>query len=195
MTQFIAVGADGRVLYACGRPDPADFVGPLPPPPNEEDGIEYFPWQQPLAFGSAPSLTSVLRWNGVAPAWVENDSTIDACRQRRWALIKAARDAALAGGFTFGCARFDSDAVSIGRITGAAMLAMMAVAAGEPYSVTWVLADNTTRTLDGAGTMALGAAAGLHVQRIVDQGQALREQLDAATSHPAIEAVVWPEAL
>ena len=61
--------------------------------------------------------------------------------------------------------------------------------------MTWVLADNTTRTLDGAGTMALGAAAGLHVQRIVDQGQALREQLDAATSHPAIEAVVWPEAL
>lgn len=194
MTQFIAVGADGRVLYACGRPDPADFVGPLPLPPNEEEGIEYFPWQQPLAFGSAPSPTSVLRWNGVAPAWVEDDSTVDACRQRRWALIKAARDAALAGGLTFDGSRFDSDAVSIGRITGAAMLAMMAVAAGEPYSVTWVLADNTTRTLDGPGTMALGAAAGLHVQRIVDQGQALREQLDAGTSHTAIEAVIWQEA-
>jgi len=155
------------------------------------EGVDYFYWQHAVSFDTAPSTTAVLRWDGVAPAWVEDDDSLDAARQRRWEQIKTARDAALAGGFQFDGSPFDSDAVSIGRITGAAMLAMMAVAAGDAYSVTWVLADNATRTLGGVETMALGAAAGQHVQRTVDHGQALRELLDAAQSHEQIAAVAW----
>lgn len=194
MTQFIAVDSTARIVYACGRPDPDDFIGPPPPPPPpapDADGIEHFYWQHAVPFGAAPSATAVLRWDGTAPAWVEADDSIDAARQRRWQQIKLARDAAMSGGFQFDGSPFDSDAVSIGRITGAAMLAMMAVAAGEAYSVTWVLADNNVRTLDGAETMALGAAAGAHVQRMVDHGQALRELLEAAQSHQQVAAVTW----
>lgn len=117
---------------------------------------------------------------------------LEAMKMRQWDQIKVARDAALAGGMAFDGSMFDSDPVSISRITGAAMLAMMAVSAATPYKVTWVLADNTTRELDAAETMALGAAAGAHVQAVIDQGQALRGELEAATTIGQVAAVAWP---
>ena len=113
-------------------------------------------------------------------------------KAQQWVILKAARDAALTAGFTWDGSLFDSDAVSISRITGAAVLAMMASTAGQTYSVSWTLANNTVRVLDGTSMMAVGVAVGAYVQSVMDTGQALRTKLDATTTVADALAIAWP---
>jgi hypothetical protein len=118
--------------------------------------------------------------------------TLDAAKLRQWATIKDRRDAVQYGGFDWNGSMFDSDPMSQQRIIGAVQLAMMATSISQDYSVDWTLADNSTRLLSGADVVAVGEALGALVREAFDQGVALREQINAATSIEAVQAVTWP---
>lgn len=118
----------------------------------------------------------------------------DLHEQRR----NARTDAEMAG-FIFQDKRIDSDRDSILRITQAALLASQALAAGQPFAVEWVCADDTVLELDSAGMLAMQAALTAHGLACHNRSQVLRELIDAAADGPALSAVAnvittgWPE--
>ena len=105
----------------------------------------------------------------------------------QWTAIKQARSAAEYAGFTWDGSTFDSDAISQNRITGAVALAQMS----STFSIGWVLADNTVRTLNQSDMLQVGAALGAHVAAVFAKGVLLREQIEAATSQAMVESIVW----
>lgn len=108
-----------------------------------------------------------------------------------WARIKAARDAALSAPVTWDGSTFDADENARQRIGQALQLATMAAQAGQAYSVPWTLADNTVRVLSGADLAQVAVAMGLQFQATFAKGQALRAQIEAATTQAELDAVIW----
>jgi hypothetical protein len=129
-------------------------------------------------------------WNWETLAWTDQRSTAQA-QSDQWTIVKAARDAALAGGFTWNGFIFDSDDVSQQRIQGAVQLSVLATSQGQAYSIVWTLADNSCITLAGADMVNVGIALGVFVQAQFEKGVTLRNQINAATTLDAITAVVW----
>ena len=125
-------------------------------------------------------------FNMTTQQW-EDPRTLADLKATQWATIKQARSAAEYAGFTWDGSTFDSDAISQNRITGAVALAQMS----STFSIGWVLADNTVRTLNQSDMLQVGATLGAHVAAIFAKGVLLREQIEAAASKEAIEAVVW----
>jgi hypothetical protein len=117
----------------------------------------------------------------------QDPRTLADLKAQQWALIKQARTQAEYSGFTWDGSTFDSDAISQNRITGAVALAQMS----STFSIGWVLADNTVRTLNQSDMLAVGAALGAHVAAVFAKGVLLREQIESATTVQQIEAVVW----
>jgi hypothetical protein len=120
------------------------------------------------------------------------DGTLQAARDRRWAVIKGQREQAEGGGFTWNGSGFDSDAISQSRIQGAVLLATLASLNGQPFTIDWTLIDNSVRTLDGPAMIAVGQALGVHVATCHATARALRQQINAATTIDAVEGVQWP---
>jgi hypothetical protein len=120
---------------------------------------------------------------------IDRSDTLEAAKERAWSRIKQARAAAEASDVIYDGGAYQADKE---RICGATQLAWMAKQTGEPFSVTWTLTDNSTRTLDADGMIALGVALGMHVTQVYDTGRALREQIAAATTIEEVETVGWP---
>ncbi|MDC8756269.1 DUF4376 domain-containing protein [Janthinobacterium fluminis] len=118
--------------------------------------------------------------------------SLECAKSRRWADIKARRDRVEAGGFDCAGGRYDSDQRSAQRIAVAAQSALAQRAAALPYTVAWILADNSVRQLDGAGMIAVADALAEHVDAAFSTARALRDQVDAAATIEQVGAVQWP---
>ncbi|MGX9712622.1 DUF4376 domain-containing protein [Janthinobacterium lividum] len=127
-------------------------------------------------------------YDAVADMWIDA-RTLDGVKVRTWERIKAARSVAETADFMCGGVLYQADK---DRIVGAAQLALIAQAAGQPYSIDWTLSDNTHLTLDAAGMIAVGAALGAHVAEAFSIALHLRGLIAAATSFDALEAIAWP---
>lgn len=106
------------------------------------------------------------------------------------------RDTLEQGGFTYNGWRFDSDATSVARITGAALAAQAALSAGEPFALDWTDADNETRQLDAAGVQAMQQALVLHANSCHEAARAIKADIEAGTitTREAVENDSrWPE--
>lgn len=123
--------------------------------------------------------------------WDVRDKTaeeLDQVRQQLHEQRRNARTSAEMAGFLFQDKRIDSDRDSILRITQAALLASQALAAGQPFAVAWVCADDTVLELDAAGMMAMQQALTLHGLACHNRSQELRAQIDTAEDGPALSA-------
>lgn len=125
-------------------------------------------------------------WDPTTHSWTD-PRTFSDLKATAWATIKAARASAEFGGFVWDGSTFDSDEASQRRLQGLVQLASL----NPSLSIAWTLADNTTRTLSAADALAVGEALASHVAQAFAHGQALRYQLEAATTKAAIEAVQW----
>ena len=142
----------------------------------------------PVNLPARPSEHHSFNWQ--TKQW-EDPRTLQDLKDAQWALIKQARSNAEYAGFTWDGSTFDSDATSQNRITGAVALAQTAISFGQPFTIDWVLANNTVRTLDGMAMLQAGLALGAHVSAQFSKGLLLREAIEAATSQVEVEAVVW----
>ena len=108
--------------------------------------------------------------------------------------VNTVRDRCEQGGFTYNGWRFDSDAVSVARINGAALAAQAALAAGEPFSIDWTDADNVSRTLDAEQMLALQRALVAHADACHQLARQLKAQVEAGTitTEAEIDAAAWP---
>lgn len=134
-------------------------------------------------------------WVWTMPGRIAVDArSVGDAKSAAWERVKAARHAVEHGGFTFDGGRYDSDVRSAQRITAASQSALAQVrgAAAASYSVNWILADNTIRTLDGAGIIGLATALAAHANAAFTVSSALREQIAAATTVEQLDAIQWP---
>lgn len=108
-------------------------------------------------------------------------------KNQAWARIKESRDKAEAAPFECDGAKYDSNQL---KINGAVSLALIS---GEDFSIRWILFDNTTKVLDRAGMMRVGAALGMRIKGIYETGDDLRTQINAASTVPQVDAIDWPD--
>jgi hypothetical protein len=123
----------------------------------------------------------------LATKTVVDTRTLADFKSAQWATIKQARELAEFGGFVWDGSLFDSDAISQQRIQGLVHIANL----DPSMTVGWTLADNTTRTLTSADGIAVGIALAAHVNTQHVKARALREQIDAATTPEAVQAITW----
>jgi len=149
-------------------------------------GQHYFDTESGVVIQLPPQPSPVHTFDYTTKQWID-PRTLDEIKTKQWEIIKAARTQAEYSGFTWDGSAFDSDAISQARLTGAVQLAQL----NPAMTLDWTLASNTVRTLSAADLTAVGVALGVHVATQFAKGQALRAQIDAATTKEAVEAIVW----
>lgn len=112
---------------------------------------------------------------------------LEEMRATKVAEINAARDAAIAGGFEFNGVRYDSDAKSVQRISGAVTLGML----NPAFETDWITFDNSVVRLNAAQLAGLGAAAGQHEATQIFRARQLKDQALAATTREQLAAISW----
>lgn len=153
-------------------------------PVNTDINRVYVAHGEAVYFSEKPTKYSV--FNYATKQW-EDPRTLKDLKMQQWGLIKQARETAEYAGFTWNAYVFDSDTLSQNRITGAVTLAQLST----DFSVDWVLADNTVRTLNQVEMLQVGAALGNHVAEQFSKGVILRNAIDAATSKEEVESILW----
>lgn len=121
---------------------------------------------------------------------------LEGLRSRRRSAVNAERDRREAGAFPYQGRLLDGDERSVKRILTAVQAAQAAQAAGQPFEIDWMCADNSTLALDAAGMIAMPAAMAAHGYALHLHGRALKEAIDAAADLAALEAIDpaagWP---
>ena len=100
------------------------------------------------------------------------------------AAVNAERDRRMTAAFAFAGKRYDCDARSLQRITGAATLAGFAMGAGAKagnlrwhggaVDFTWIAADNSLTTMDAQTCLAFGNAAATNQSAHIFAGHAIK---------------------
>ena len=124
------------------------------------------------------------KFDYISKTWVD-PHTLEEHKTAQWALIKAARDEAEFGGFTWDGSVFDSDPVSQARIQGAVLLATN----NPDFVVDWTLADNTVRRLAANDLSALSQALGEHMTLQHSRARDARALLDQATTLSEVQSI------
>lgn len=138
------------------------------------------------------------RWNG--NGWVQDDGLagqqLAARRAELPATITADRDRREAAGFPYQGKVMDSTPLSVQRITAAALAAQVALAAGQPFSLDWTCADNSTLTLDAAGIIGMPVALAKHAAALHAHARNLKAAVAAAVDQAELDAIDiqsgWP---
>lgn len=132
------------------------------------------------------------QWRWLSNTWIFTP-TIAQAKAQRWEELKALRQELLQGRFSVGELEYDINPVNI---TGAAVMAMLALAIEAPFEQVWVLADNSTTTLDAEGMLEVADACAAAVNAVWAISIDLRADLDAIDDETgtlaAVAAVVWP---
>lgn len=196
MSMISKYDAQGRYLCVCAATVPNPNAPPPPPEPNPDvagvyEGAANLHTQyhdiasgMPVYIPAKPSPNH--QFNYTTKQW-EDPRTLADLKAEKWRNIKANRDAAEHGGFTWDGSVFDSDVLSQQRITGAVTLAQMSPA----FTTVWTLKDNSTRTLSSQDMFAVGVVLGTHVSTQFAHGQELRTQIEETTSIDQLDLIHW----
>jgi hypothetical protein len=119
---------------------------------------------------------------------VDMTDTLEGAQARAWVRIKASREAALTGNFTY-----DGSTIQINKVdvNGAVSGALICKAADTPYSTNWTLADNTVRTFDGPAVLAMGMALLQYVESVHEKARTYRAAIFSASTIKAATDVIW----
>ena len=76
------------------------------------------------------------------------------------------------------------------------MAANIALRSGQPYSITWTMLDNSTKTLNAVEMIEVGLAVLAHVDACHNKARAFRTEIEAAADEAALLAIDvtagWP---
>lgn len=156
-----------------------------------------------------PTITEsqVLEWDSQTVDWVIRDKTAEeiadeltAKRNNQVNKITFYRDSLISSGFWFDGVKYDSRPEDQKRISGAALLAFMAVSQGaqannylwhggsEPFS--WIAQDNTVVQMDAPTVISFGQTAAEHERAHIFAARALKD-MDPIPDDWA-NTVYWP---
>lgn len=151
-------------------------------------GLEDYPLeagQEIVPFHLGVDIETVETWADgeaiyVRPRTVDPDEALTLARLRRWEAAKLVRDAHIDSGCMTPLGRVDSDEASRLNISGAVQTALIAQAAGQPFSIDWTMADNSVVSHDGPATVAMGLAVAGFVSACHEAARAIRVAIEAA---------------
>lgn len=130
------------------------------------------------------------RWHVPTRSWRDTRS-VELAKAQAWQRVKNSRARAEAGGFTWDGSVFQTD---LQRIPSAALLALLAKTAGQPYAQEWTLLDNTKRPLDADDMIGVGVAQGEYLKEVRRIGDTLRNAIADECSHARLDLIAWPTA-
>lgn len=105
--------------------------------------------------------------------------------------ITNARNWAERSGFVAYGKLFDSDDKAIQRLLGASQAAAIAKQLGQPLSIEWTCADNTTLIMDADMLIEIPVILAQTADALHQKARTLKAQIDAATTLNEIAAIVW----
>ena len=179
----------GRVLYA-GTSDSYDeletseiaiLVGEILEGGWLSDGVHH-------KMPSQPSLHHTFNWQ--TKQW-EDPRTLQDLKDAKWAAIKQARDAAEFSTFTYNDLVFDGDLNAQRRLTAYISVSKSAIAAGQPFSTDFTLADNSLVTLSAQDFVGIELAKVRAVAAAFSHGAMLRNQIELATVVAELTSIAW----
>lgn len=188
---YTIVGQHGRIVqtgWGSEVPPIEGLVIHAAPPSLEHwwDGAQFVP------IPSQPQPWCV--WDWPTHAWIDT-RTLDGLKAGKWEQIKAVRDRLEAEGFPYLGRTFDSDPVSVQRITTVVLAAQAAVAGGQPFSIDWTCADNSVLTMTAQQVLGLPVALATYGNTLHETARALRELIASASTAEAVAAIDWPQSL
>jgi hypothetical protein len=188
---FTVVNADGKVVMRGHTLDlpqiPAHRSFAEAAPENTyRDGDVWVPMP------AQPTPLHVFDW--LTKAWKDPRSLAE-LKATRWTEMKRHRDLLEASGFPYLGKRLDSDARSVQRINTAVQAAQAALAASQPFAITWTCADNSALALDGAGMLGVPVALALYADQLHQACKTLRAQIELATTPAQVQAIAWPSTI
>ena len=110
-------------------------------------------------------------------------------QSQAWIRIKGVRTTKEAAPFVCDGVTYDANKTNI---TGGVQMAIIAKSAGTAFSVNWILADNTTRTLNADQMIAVGVTLGNIVDNIYDTAYGLRTKIENTKTISDADAITWP---
>ena len=151
---------------------------------------------EPLRWGICPAEMVAAQAGEGERSLPTTALTVDGNRMAVWEAAKAQRDAHIDGGAATPYGVADSDDLARSNVSGAALAALIAKNGGDPFSITWTMADNSTVPLDADGMIALGVAVMAHVDACHAHARALRAAIESAPDMAALLAIDvaagWP---
>lgn len=129
-------------------------------------------------------------WDWSTKAWAFD---LAAAKAGAWLHIKALRTAAITAPLVTEHGTFQCDPISRTNIVNAALRAQQREARGEVSDAGFTLADNTRPTFTVEQLTDVAMALGDREDQAYATAQALREQIEAATTQAELDAIVWPE--
>lgn len=141
-----------------------------------------------VAIPTQPSRHHVFDW--VTKEWTDA-RTLQDLQATKWAEIKRHRDDAEFAPFTYNAMEFDGDLNAQRRLGSYISVSKSALAAGDPFSAEFILADNTVVTLSAQDFVGIELAKVQAVAAAFAHATALRSQIEAATTVAEVDAVTW----
>lgn len=128
---------------------------------------------------AAPSVRHA--WDSAAKSWVDRRE-LSEVQADAWADVKADRQQALTAAIDVDGMTFNADPQSATEIRLRALEAAVAVATGQQWSTSWILANNEVVTLDADQMSRIAAAVVARLDRVMLSAAARRALISAASS-------------
>ncbi len=137
---------------------------------------------------SAPPATGAWVYDGTG--WVAFPiRTLEQVKDAAKDAVERARDATMNGGAPVTVGVIDSDQQSRLFVAGSVSMAQIALAASQPFTIRWRLADNSYADLDAAGMIGMGVELGQFVNACCQTGFDLKDQIDGAEDAQEVAAI------
>ena len=121
--------------------------------------------------------------------FVYRDWTLAYAKVHKKIKLNEERQAAEEGGFSYSGKTVDSDLVSQQRINATAWSAQVAKDAGDAFSVDWLCADNSTKTMDEDAVIGMAKALADHIATQHAAYKTKKASVDSAGTISAVNAV------
>lgn len=122
--------------------------------------------------------------------WIDPRTLADV-QAAQWELMKIARNAAIESPLATPYGTFDCNAAAQANIVSAILLLQNRAALGNPGTVNYTLADNTTISLDVTQMVQVGLLMGAQIEAAFNKGVAKRAAINAATNFGDVQAITW----
>lgn len=121
---------------------------------------------------------------------------LEPAKERRRAAVTAIKDTKQASLAATSFGIVQNDAKSKTLMNGAVSMALVAKTSGQPFSITWTMADNSEVTLSADQMIQMGVETGSYVDAVQQYSNSLKAQINAASSIAEISAIDieagWP---
>lgn len=142
--------------------------------------------------GIAAAVSGDSRFSG-ATVLADASLGLAAAKTRRWAAIKAARQAAIEAPLQTPWGTFDAD-IEAQRNIANRVLMLNNLGAAVPQVLDYTLHDDSVVSLSPLQMVQVGLLLGAQVESAYARGRGCRTAIDAATQQSQLDEITWPAA-